>query len=550
MLYDSPASHRHTDGHSAPLAGGATAHRDGGPAPSFRAATRGEIPRDPVAPDSLAGIPRVQTNPSRWSGEGWEGFVAELREAGVDVREDRGTRAAFVTDAGGLAYGMPHGAAIARSAEQVAAILRAAQTWRVPVTTRGGGLTTEGESVAYGGLALDMTGMSRVLWVDREMKLARVEAGIFWHSLAEVLRRQGLDYISAPLNFTSSVGGTIGVGGIDVNACKWGCSAEHAVALQVVTPTGRIVECSPAENAGLFDRVILGYGQFGVITEATLRIRPYTPCSMHYLFYDDLATAIEDLQVVVRSDSTDYSGILTMTDRAVNLLVAFDDPARERAFFDEWQPKLRGMSEARYATRAAAFYALRPWRLPEAWWIFRRKTELLPEFHRPEHTRDGKLHDRAAVFSRAVWKHWGNRTLVIPDLATNESKFIPAVLKGNAVCRKYFPHYTLYCVAIRLFDASRHRYELSSIPMDARGWAWGCEFEPSFPAGRYSRDHLQSFKNEIYDVGVQMGTSYYRFGGAMKGYLRRAFGDALVDKHLAMKRVADPAFILNPDVIF
>ena len=66
----------------------------------------------------------------------------------------------------------------------------------------------------------------------------------------------------------------------------------------------------------------------------------------------------------------------------------------------------------------------------------------------------------------------------------------------------------------------------------------------------YSRDHLQSFKNEIYDIGVDMGTSYYRFGGMMKGYIRRVFGDSLVDKHLAMKREVDPAMILNRDVIF
>ncbi|MFC1820832.1 hypothetical protein ACFLZG_07110 [Thermodesulfobacteriota bacterium] len=66
----------------------------------------------------------------------------------------------------------------------------------------------------------------------------------------------------------------------------------------------------------------------------------------------------------------------------------------------------------------------------------------------------------------------------------------------------------------------------------------------------YSHDYLQSFKNEIYDIGVDMKTSYYRFGGMMKGYIRRVFGDELVDKHLAMKRAADPSMILNADVIF
>jgi hypothetical protein len=61
------------------------------------------------------------------------------------------------------------------------------------------------------------------------------------------------------------------------------------IALQVVTPTGEIVECSDSENAELFQRVILGYGQFGVITEATLRIRPYTPLRMHYYYYSHCA---------------------------------------------------------------------------------------------------------------------------------------------------------------------------------------------------------------------------------------------------------------------
>ena len=56
------------------------------------------------------------------------------------------------------------------------------------------------------------------------------------------------------------------------------------------------------------------------------------------------------------------------------------------------------------------------------------------------------------MFSRAVWKFWGGRQMVIPDLATNEQKFLEAVLRGNAVCRKYFDHYTLYCVGIKTFD--------------------------------------------------------------------------------------------------
>jgi len=504
----------------------------------------------PVAPDALQGIKRQQTNPARWNGSNWPEFSAVLRACGIELRETAAARAVFATDAGGTAYGLAHGVVIARSTEQVARLLRTAQQYRVPVTVSGGGLTTEGESVAFGGVLLDMSGMSRVLSIDAEALTVRTEAGIFWHSLAEELRRQNLDYLSAPLNLTSSVGGTLGVGGIDVNSARLGCSADQALALQVVTPTGEIVECSDTHNAELFQRVILGYGQFGVITEATLRIRLYTPLRMHYFYYASLSTAIEDLQLLDRNDASDYSGILTIMDCAVNVLVAFDSIEREAAFMATWRGRLRGYGELAFGLRTLLHYLVRPWKLGEAWYLLARKRELFPELQRAEYMREGVMFDRSVVFSRAVWKFWGSRQMVIPDLATSAAKFVEAVERGNAVCRKYFPHYTLYLVGIKLRPEHRPHYEMSCIPPDAEGWAYGCEFEPMLDDGVYSRDTLQSFKNEIYDIGVDMGASYYRFGGMMKGYIRRVFGDALVDRHLALKRQADPAMILNRHVIF
>ena len=505
---------------------------------------------DHVAPDALVGIPRQRTNPARWAVEGWSAFRDTLRTQGVELLEDAGTRGIFATDAGGTAHGLPHGVVIARSAAQISALLKAAQAHRVPITVRGGGLTTEGESIAYGGVLLDMTGMSSVLEVDEKNLTVRTQAGIFWSALAERLRRHGLDYLSAPLNLTSSVGGTLGVGGIDVNSAHLGCSADQAEALQVVTPTGEIVECSDTENAALFQRVILGYGQFGVITEATLRVRRYQPLRMRYFYYASLRAAIEDLQMLDAAEASDYSGILTMMDKAITLLVAFDSDEKEKRFEQEFAGRVSGMGEAVFAARMALFYALRPWRWREARYLHRRKSALFPEFRRPEFHRGEKMHDRTVVFSRAVWKHWGSRQMVIPDLATSAEKFAEAVERGNDVCRKYFPYYTLYCVGIKLREDHRPHYELSCIPPDARGRAYGCEFEPMLGDKIYSRDTLQSFKNEIYDVGVALGASYYRFGGMMKGYIRRAFGDALVERHLAMKRAADPAMILNRDVIF
>ena len=338
----------------------------------------GVIPPCPVGPDALIGIPRQQTNPSPWEGGGWQGFVAELAAKGIVIDEQKSARTLYVTDAGGMAYGLPRGVLIARNAEMVSMVMASAQKHQVPVTVRGGGLTTEGETVSFGGLQLDMRGMSRVLAIDKDAMTVRCEAGIYWHSLAESLRRRGLDYLSAPLNMTSSVGGTLGVGGIDINSPRLGCSADQALAITIVTPRGEVLECSETENAWWFNRVLLGYGQFGIITEAVLRIRPFTPLAMHYFYYGDLRTAMEDLVMLFDEDAADYTGILTMLDRAVNLLVAFDSDEREQSFFKKYRSRLRGFGELGFALRTGLYYTVRPWKFREALYLLNRKRTLLP----------------------------------------------------------------------------------------------------------------------------------------------------------------------------
>ena len=153
------------------------------------------------------------------------------------------------------------------------------------------------------------------------------------------------------------------------------------------------------------------------------------------------------------------------------------------------------------------------------------------------------------VFSRLIWRYWGGPQVVIPDLAITKANFEAAARRGIDVCKRYFPYFTLYAVMIRKFG-NRPRYEMSAIPATGDDHVCGIEFSPLLEGADYSRDHFQRFKNAIYDVGLDLGGSYYRFGGVMKPYVRRMFGDEMVDRHRAMKQELDPAFILNRDVVF
>jgi FAD/FMN-containing dehydrogenase len=458
----------------------------------------------------------------------------------VLLRNDRASRVCYRTDGGQIVYGVPDSVVHAQSATDVADTLRMAQREHIPVTCRGGGLTTEGESVANRGVLLDLKGMHRLLECDGDT--AWVEAGMTWHQVAEALRPHGLDYTSAPLNMLSTVGGTLGVGGIDVNSPRHGCAADQAVEVEVVTPTGEIVRVGEGDD--YFERVLFGYGQFGVITKARLKVRPYRRMAIRHFLYADIGAALADMIRIVEDDVVDACAVLTLRDDVVALIVGHEGPLEDFPAL-----RLRNTSEALVYARIAGRFALRPWRLGEIAFLLRRKNDLLPALLNPMFLHEGLVCDRTVVFSRLIWRYWGGPQVVIPDLAITKANFEAAARRGIDVCKRHFRYFTLYAVMIRKFG-NRPRYEMSAIPATSDAHVCGIEFSPLLEGARYSRDHFQRFKNAIYDVGLDLGGSFYRFGGVMKPYVRRMFGDEMVDRHRAMKLALDPGFILNRDVVF
>jgi len=310
----------------------------------------------------------------------------------------------------------------------------------------------------------------------------------------------------------------------------------------VVTPTGDIVRVKEGDD--YMERVLLGYGQFGVVTKARIKVRPYRPMTVRHFLYTEVGVAIADMMRIVDEDAVDACAILTLRDDVVALIVGFEGEASAFPAL-----ALRHSPEALVYAKTAARYAVRPWRLHEVGFLLRRKNDLLPALHNPLFVQDAALHDRTVVFSRLIWRYWGGPQVVIPDLAITRANFEAAARRGIDVCKQYFPYFTLYAVMIRKFGR-RPRYEMSAIPATDDEHVCGIEFSPLLEGASYSRDHFQRFKNAIYDVGLDLGGSYYRFGGVMKSYVRRMFGAEMVDRHRAMKQALDPSFILNPDVVF
>ncbi len=163
-------------------------------------------------------------------------------------------------------------AAIAQVADtrDVVEVVRFARDRGLPLGVRSGGHSPAGHGMADDALVADLSGMKRVT-IDPGARLARVEPGVTSGELAAVAQPHGLAISTGD---TSSVGfgGLVTGGGIGFMVRKHGLTIDHLVAAQVVTASGKLVTASEREHPDLFWAIRGGGGNFGIVTEFTLRL--------------------------------------------------------------------------------------------------------------------------------------------------------------------------------------------------------------------------------------------------------------------------------------
>jgi FAD/FMN-containing dehydrogenase len=126
---------------------------------------------------------------------------------------------------------------------------------------------------AQGGV-IDMTRMNRMLAWDAERGLLRCEAGVSLADVVGVFLPRGWFLGVTPGTKFVTVGGAIAN---DVHGKNHHCDGsfgQWVAELDLLTPTGEVLTCSPDQNADVFWATVGGVGLTGFILTATLRLVP------------------------------------------------------------------------------------------------------------------------------------------------------------------------------------------------------------------------------------------------------------------------------------
>ena len=202
---------------------------------------------------------------------------------------------------------MPEVVVMPQSAGEIAAIMKLANREMIPVTPRAAGSGLSGGAVpVYGGILLSIERMDRIIEIDDQNLMAVVEPGVVTNKLDEALQEYGLFFAGYPMSDEFCfIGGNVAENAGGGRAVKYGVIGRYIHGLEVVTPTGEIIELGgkrieDVTGCNLIGLMVGSEGTLGIFTRITIKLLPRPTARLAALvLFEHTADAIATIPLLM-----------------------------------------------------------------------------------------------------------------------------------------------------------------------------------------------------------------------------------------------------------
>ena len=181
-----------------------------------------------------------------------------------EVRFDSQAKALYATDASNYRQ-VPIGVVLPKTADDVLRTVALCRQENAPILSRGAGTSLAGQC-CNAAVVMDMSKhLNRILEIDPQKRLARVEPGVILDHLRREAGKYGLTFGPDPATHSRcTLGGMIGNNSCGVHAVAWGKTVDNVERLQVHTYDGLTLEVGRTSESDLAG-IIRGGGRRGDI---------------------------------------------------------------------------------------------------------------------------------------------------------------------------------------------------------------------------------------------------------------------------------------------
>ncbi len=397
----------------------------------------------------------------------------------------------------------------------------------VVIVPRGAGTGLSGGCVPMkGGCVIDMSKMNKILDIDLDRMVARLEAGVLVNDIQQACDEIGMMYAPDPGEKFATVGGNVATNAGGMRACKYGTTRDHVRAMTVVMPNGDIIRMGAEVSKNctgysLMNLMSGSEGTLGIITELSMKILPKPKVNISLLAaYEDLESCIscvaktkaagydpQALEFIMRdnvSDSEAFLGKKVFPDKidgvdcGAYLLVTFDGQNE-----DQLEETLEGAAE-----------------------LFVENGAL-----------DVLIFDTPDAF-RNVWAVRGNilEALLVNFKQMEETDVVVPIPN--------IAEFVAYAASLQ---------EELEFEVRATGHAGDGNVHVNVCANDMDEEkfarNVEIFMEKVYAKGIELGgliSGEHGIGSAKVQYLAQNLGQEQVDLMKAIKNACDPKNLLNP----
>ncbi|HUB07464.1 MAG TPA: FAD-binding and (Fe-S)-binding domain-containing protein [Myxococcales bacterium] len=163
-----------------------------------------------------------------------------------EVRFDEGSRALYATDGSNYRH-LPIGVVVPRDVADLVRAVEVCREHQAPILPRGGGTSLAGQGCNAAVILDTSQYLRRILALDPDRRLARVEPGVVLDDLRKRAAAHGLTFAPDPSTHNHcALGGMIGNNSCGIHSMMAGRTADNVESLEVLTYRGLRLRVGPA----------------------------------------------------------------------------------------------------------------------------------------------------------------------------------------------------------------------------------------------------------------------------------------------------------------